>query len=789
VIGKTISHYKITEKLGEGGMGEVYLAEDLKLQRKVAIKFLPHHLTSNKENVERFEREARAAASLNHPNIVTIHEVNKFESQIFIVMEYVEGNTLRKLLNTPLYPPLSGGKLAPSPIPRSQFPISDTLTIISQIAEGLSKAHQAGIIHRDIKPENILIDNDGRVKILDFGLAKLMGVSKLTKESTALGTVHYMSPEQILGQEADNRSDIWSLGILFYEMLTGELPFKGEYEQAVLYAVLHEEPKMLNEIESVSSPGVSAVISKMIIKERDKRYQHCTDIITDLNTKIDSKFKSKKSGSKRFYSVAGIFTFTILILLSILYFLVQKNAETSLKALAVLPFDNSTNDTEIDFLAFSIADEITGDLLYIPDISVRPSSSIRKYEKGIVDPLIAGKELKVDYILTGNYLKETDTIRVNVELINVRENQILRRWKVEREYHNKLKLIDDISEEVIDELQLELTVDERNRIIKSIPVDPLAYEYYLRAVSRSSSIEDNQISIELLKKSIEIDSSFAPSFAELGYRIRMKTQTVIKSEREVVNAEKFFLKALSLDDELLSALNYLSKLYTDFGHTDKAMNLLNRALNINPNNALTHYVLSYLYRFTGMLHESADQARLALQLDPINQRFRSVIWTFIYLGEYEKALGYSEIDKGSIFEYIIKGVIYFRKGQSDSALAYFDHVIQIQQKGYLPTYSAICKLYLEDKLEEGKQLLRQWEQADPYDGETLYWLASLYACYGDIDGCIRVLQKSIIRGFFNYPLMLQDYFLDSVRNDPKFQTVLALAKEKHEIFKNKYFPG
>jgi tetratricopeptide (TPR) repeat protein len=425
---------------------------------------------------------------------------------------------------------------------------------------------------------------------------------------------------------------------------------------------------------------------------------------------------------------------------------------------------------------------------YIPNILVRPSSSIRKYEKVVVDPVIAAEELKVDYILTGNYLKESDTIRVNVELMNVNENKILWRKTKDHKYYNKLKLIDEVSEDVINELQLELTVDERNRILKSIPVDPLAYEYYLRAVSRSSSIEDNQISIELLKKSIEIDSSFAPSFAEMGYRMRSKVHSVIESESEVVNAEKYYLKALSLDSGLLSALNYLGILYTDFGHIDEAMNLLNRSLNINPNNALTHYVLSYLYRYTGMLNESAEEARLALELDPVNTRFRSIIWTFLYLGEYESALEYSEIDKGSTFEYIMKGVLYFRTGHTDSALTYFDHVLQIQQKGYMPSYSAICKFYLEDKLDNGKQLLRQWEHRDPYDGETLYWLASLYACYGDTDGCVRVLQKSITNGFFNYPFMLQDYFLDSVRDDPKFQKVLALAEEKHEAFKNKYFP-
>ena len=226
MVGKTISHYNITEKIGEGGMGEVYLADDTKLKRQVAIKFLPEHLTKDKENVERFEREAEAAAALNHPNIITIFDVIETDGQICIIMEYVDGKSLSEKIDD------------------KNLAIEEILNITNQICEGLFEAHKADIVHRDIKPENILIDNRGRVKILDFGLAKLKGVSKLTKETSTLGTIHYMSPEQLQGKEVDHRSDIWSFGVVIYELLTGEVPFKGDYEQAVSYAILNEEPKM-----------------------------------------------------------------------------------------------------------------------------------------------------------------------------------------------------------------------------------------------------------------------------------------------------------------------------------------------------------------------------------------------------------------------------------------------------------------------------------------------------------------------------------------------------------------
>jgi len=223
MIGKTVNHYKILEKLGEGGMGEVYLAEDTKLDRKVAIKYLPQHLTGDQKNVQRFKREAKAAAALNHPNIITIHDISEYDGQIFIVMEHVDGKSLREILD------------------QYKLRLDKIIDILSQISEGLSQAHKAGIVHRDLKPENIIVGRDGRVRILDFGLAKLKGVSKLTKETSTLGTIQYMSPEQILARGVDQRSDIWSLGVVLYEMLTCETPFEGEYEQSVIFAILNKK--------------------------------------------------------------------------------------------------------------------------------------------------------------------------------------------------------------------------------------------------------------------------------------------------------------------------------------------------------------------------------------------------------------------------------------------------------------------------------------------------------------------------------------------------------------------
>jgi serine/threonine protein kinase/formylglycine-generating enzyme required for sulfatase activity/dienelactone hydrolase len=276
VIGKTISHYKILEKLGEGGMGEVYLADDLKLDRQVAIKFLPEHLTKDKENVERFEREAKAAAALNHPNIVTIYEIAEENDQTFIVMEYVDGDSLR------------------TKIDKGVSDIDEVLDITKQICEGLEKAHLADIVHRDIKPENILVDNDGRVKILDFGLAKLKGVSKLTKETSTLGTIHYMSPEQLQGKEIDHRSDIWSLGVVLYQMLTREFPFKGEFEQAIVYSIINEEPQPVRTMNRDIPLELEQIINRALEKDPKSRCSSSAEMLKDL----ERQYKSAAPGAR-----------------------------------------------------------------------------------------------------------------------------------------------------------------------------------------------------------------------------------------------------------------------------------------------------------------------------------------------------------------------------------------------------------------------------------------------------------------------------------------------------------
>jgi len=407
MIDKTILHYKILEKLGEGGMGVVYKANDTKLERTVAIKFLPHHISVNSEERQRFKIEAKAAAALNHPNITTIYAIEEFDKEMFIVMEYIDGNELKDKINS------------------GSISTDEAINIATQIAEGLDAAHKKGIIHRDIKSSNIMITKGGKVKIMDFGLAKIKGGTELTKIGSTVGTAAYMSPEQAKGEEVDNKTDIWSFGVVLYEMLSGTLPFKGDYEQVVLYSIINDNALPLNNQKSNSLNNLNQIISKMIEKDLNDRYQDMTEVLLDLlnlQSNQPSDFADEAS------EISTI--------------------------VAVLPFSNLRNDPETDFLGYALADQIISTLTYIKEIQVRPSSSVRKYQNQLFDVSATAKELGVNYLLTGSYLKEANDIRLNVELINTYSFEMIWRESIQVHYENAYKLQDIVSEKVTDGLKI-----------------------------------------------------------------------------------------------------------------------------------------------------------------------------------------------------------------------------------------------------------------------------------------------------------------------------------------------
>ena len=768
MVGSTILHYKILEKLGEGGMGVVYLAEDTKLERRVAIKFLPRNISGNSEERERFKIEAKAAAALNHPNIATIHAIEESNDQIFIAMEYIEGVELKDKIKSG---PLS---------------LDETKKIATQIAEGLESAHKKGIVHRDIKTSNIMITETGVVKIMDFGLAKVGEDTQITKVGTTMGTAAYMSPEQIGGVDVDHRTDIWSFGIVLYEMLTAQQPFKGAYYQSVSYSIINEKEKPVKDLRAEASDEFDYLIKKCLEKNPDERFQDFSEILKFLKEHTLKTERRNRVLLKRSYSNALIIFLIVLIGSLVLWkILGDKNSAsqgTEIKRVAILPFTNLKNDSQTNFLGFALADQIIGSLSYIKNILVRPSSSIRKYEHQNINLSEVGDDLKVDFVLTGNYLIESDKIRLNLEMVDLRSDEIIWRNDFDVEYQNTFTLQDVVTKKVVSGLEIKFTNDMKH---SDTPKNPLAYEYYLRAVSYPLTNEADRNAIDILNKAVLLDSSYAPLYSELGYRYQLLSGYDLKSRTKLVEAEKFYLKALGINENLLGALANLSAYYTEIGETGKAVALIKRALKINPNYAQAHFWLGYIYRYTGLLEESAKEMETALTLDPLNPRFRSIGTTYAYLKKYDKAIKGFELDDDSPISVSWIGTIYFRMNQLGKAEEYWRRAVDLDSNGTAGVWAKAYLDYINKNKDEGIKLIKTLETSGTYDGEQFYNYANLYALYGNNEDCLRALKKAIDSGFYCYPLFQNDKFLDPVRSYPEFQKLLNLSKKMSADFKEK----
>jgi TolB-like protein len=459
----------------------------------------------------------------------------------------------------------------------------------------------------------------------------------------------------------------------------------------------------------------------------------------------------------------------------------------STNLIAVLPFSNTKSDPETDYLGFAIADQIIGNLVYLNNITVRSSGSVRKYDKQVIDPTAAGDSLKVDYVLTGNFLKEANMVRLNIELVKVNTDELIWREHIEVDFNSAFELQDIVSQKVIEGLNIQFSQNEMNQIGKDIPNNPLAYEYYLRSISYPYTNEGDQIAIEMLKKSIELDSTYAPAYAQLGDRMHRLAQFGLHDPEETKKSENYFLKALSLNKENIYALASLAQIYTETARIEKAVELTRQILAINPGNAEAHYSLGYIYRYAGMNIESLQEMEKAMAIDPENPGFRSIILSYKYAGELEKAFESSQLFKRS--EYILgfQGDFLFRMGKEDQAIEYFNRCLGMNPDGLQALWVTCMKASIEGNIEEGLEAARLFEQANLVDAESWYHFAGNYGLLGDRDGSIRALQRAVDGGFFNYPFMLRDSFLDSVREDEEFQKVLQEARKKHLSFQRKFF--
>jgi eukaryotic-like serine/threonine-protein kinase len=833
--GTQLTHYEIISMIGAGGMGEVYLAEDKRLRRKVALKMLAPELTCDERGLRRFEHEARAASALNHPNILTIHEFGQADGLHFIASEFIEGETLRQRL--------VNGRLE----------LSTAVEIAIQIASALAAAHACGIVHRDIKPENVIVRTDGIVKVLDFGIAKLterrvgetirrrattVGAST-SEPGMVLGTAKYMSPEQARGVEVDARSDIFSLGAVIYELVTGRSAFDGDTASDIIAEILKVEPPSPVEFAPEVPHELERIITKAMRKDRENRYQTVKDLLIDLQDfKKETEFQAQlrrsagprersagakssdvrgvprlepaKSGSGSRKSVAVedqpldsdltstrgkwlAITGLLLGVLVIGYFALRKSNTTPPSArprsLAILPFRNLKQDPESDFLGFSLADAVITKLSYVNALTVRPSSSVDKYRNQILDAKKVGADLNVDTLLTGSFIKDGDDLRITTQLVDVKLDKILWQDAIDLKYDKLLTVQDRVAQQIIKGLELNLSPSEAANLKPDGAINPLAYEYYLRGVDLYS-LNEFATAIQMLEKSAAIEPNYALTWAHLGRAYTTNASLRFGGREDYAKAQAAYEKAIALNPSLVEPRIYMANLLTDTGKVEQAVPLLRSALQISPNNAEAHWELGYAYRFGGMLEESVAECEKARQNNPQVKINSSALNSYLYLGEYQKFMqSLPANDSSYILFYHGFGEYYLNN--YPQASKDFDRSFEMEPSLLPANVGKALSYSIKHDNADGLKLLHETEdrieELGVTDPEGIYKIAQAYAVLGDKGSALHMLRHSIGGGFFCYPYFVRDPLLQNIRNEAEFQTLMDQARQRHEEFKTRFF--
>jgi len=814
--GARLAHYEIISLLGSGGMGEVYLAEDTRLRRKVALKMLKPDLTRDERDLRRFEQEALSASALNHPNILTIYEFRQVDELRFIVSEFIEGQTLRQKMQ------------------RGQLRPNEVVEIAIQIASALSAAHASGIVHRDIKPDNVIVRSDGIVKVLDFGIAKLLetrveetiqrkalaNMSAASQPGMVVGTAKYMSPEQARGLAVDARTDIFSLGSVMYELITGRAAFVGDTTSDVLAAILTVDPPPPADFVPDVPHELERIVSKTMRKDRETRYQAAADLQIDLQDfKKETEFQARlktparprptRTGwnsltparatpapvqtekfSLRQWLLASALMIAVLI---VGYFAVEKVTgrlqQSQPRTLAILPFRNLKQDPQTDFLGFSLADEIITKLGYIKALNVRPSSSIDKYRNQNIDPQKVASELNVNTLLTGSFIREGDELRITAQLIDVKPDKILWRDVIDLKYDRLLTVQDRVSEQIIKGLELNLSPAEAANIKPAKPINNEAYEYYLRGID-FYSLNQFADAIAALEKSTSMEPNYAPAWAHLGRAYTTHASLEFGGREDYIKAQAAYEKAIALNPSLVEPRIYMANLFTDTGRVEQAVPLLRSVLQDSPNNAEARWELGYAYRFAGMLNESVAECEKARQNNPQVKINSSALNAYLYLGEYDKFLQ-SLPANDNVYILFYRGLAEYYVNNLQAAAEDFDRAYE-RNPSLLPADVGKALSYsIKHEPGRGLELLRQTEakveDSGVSDAEGMYKMAQAFAVLGDKASALHMLRHSIGGGFFCYPYFEKDPLLETIRGEAGFQTLLNEARTRHEQFQKTFF--